>query len=349
VRHRDLESVLLGEATFAMSQAHAQGNEALYNLLDERRSLWVGEPFIEAIYFASDVSVSTRFLNIFTVKTGLLPPSSMLGFAVRIFSKGLARFPRDAVMELDFATVIASFCPGKTQAAMYMLERIVRSERSLPIIYRVFQRGTDIASSMLIRDSSHKKVFQLAQKMHKDALQHMVLFWNKLLADSVNIVQLGQLAKVITEKREEGYALFERVVSDGTDMHSMVRFAQFLQQVMLDHEAADVVRENVLDSLEAEQLVANGAAGGKHDSGAGAGEHPSAAALLSSNRSSMSSDRSRTIKNLSRNINSVFGILFLIIVGLFVFGLVHSEKRIKEIDTIHYAGESRTLAQETIL
>ena len=330
---REHEAIVLGEARFARTQESLTGPQ---QEREERRDeLLVASPYLDAVYCPQDVEVATRHVTLFNRFTGIKTPAVMVSFGVRIYSKGLTLFLNDLWLQLQFATFLCTQAPQRNHVALAICDSVSRNEPDALLMYRLYRRSQSISQAMFIRDQTNKKSFASAQTLHKEALMNMKLFWTKLLADQVDIVQLGSLAKVITDRREEGLKAYERVVSDSTDTTSLIKYAQFLEQVMMDADAANSTREVVLDSLEQEQL------GVTKDS-------TSKASIVGARHNDDSISRSRTISALNFNINVIFLVALLLCVGLFVFYYVVGDQRLRMIERIDSAGQARRLSQEVL-
>ncbi len=328
VKHRDLEAIILGEVKFHRAQQSLTGPQRERE--EQRDELWVAAPYIDFIFCETCVELSVRHLREFMNVTALRLPPLMISYALRVYSKGLARFSSSSWLHLQFATFLCCYCPSRNHVALSLCDHINRDESVDTLtLYRTSRRAASIASALMLRDSTSKKSFIAAQQMHKDALHNMKLFWSKLLQDQVDVLQLGALAKVITDRREEGLRSYERIVSESTDTTTIIKYAQFLEQVMMDPDAATTCRETVLDSIEQEQL--------------GVVSKDTSAKLNVKNRhSSASMNRSRTVENLNFNINLIFGVLFAVVIGLFIFGALIGEQRMKQVTKLSDAGSARS-------
>ena len=327
IKHRDLEAIVLGEIKFPRAQESLTGPQREREEL--RDELWVAFPYIDAVFCESDVEVAVRHLREFMGVTALRLPPLMVAYALRVYSKGLARFTASSWLQLQFAAFLCSYCPSRNQVALSLCDHINRDTSvDTLLLFRTSRRASSIAVAMLIRDSTSKKSFLTAQQMHKDALLNMKLFWSKLLQEQVDVIQLGALAKVITDRREEGLRSYERVVTDTSDTSTLIKFAQFLEQVMMDPDAATSCRETVLDAMEQEQL--------------GVVKDVNNRVSVKSHQTNSAANRSRTVENLNFNINLIFGMLFVIVIGLFVFGYFIGKNRTDQTNKLDVAGSART-------
>ena len=239
-------------------------------------ALWIAYPFLSSVLVVSDVEVAVRGTTDFLKKTGLWPPVVMLAFAVRIYTKGMAKFVWSHWLELQFATFLAAFVPSMNATALGIVEGLTKKDLTYWELYEAQRRMGQIGQSLLIRDNATKRAFASAQKLHREALHSMRAFWDRLLGDHVDMARLGALAKVITDRRAEGFAQYLRVQSDTSDQQSMLRFAQFLEQVMIDHTSAQACRDVLIEGLESERIANGGmpidVGGGGEGDGAEGGE-----------------------------------------------------------------------------
>eukprot|EP00760_Papus_ankaliazontas_P014335 PhM_4_TR16058/c0_g1_i1/m.98468 len=298
----------------------------------------VASPYLHCVYAETDIEVCTRFLQFYTNLTGLYPKSLMVAFALRIYAKGLVKFHDSCFVPYHYACFLCYFTVNRLQIALGMLDFVSRFEMSQALNYRVYRMSTSIKSSLGVRDNAQKKILQTALRMHLDALTNISLFWNRLLGKQVEGAQLANIAKLITDRREEGHRQFERLITENTDHNIMSRYAVFLEEVMMDREASNHCRDIICDQLEMQQNRIRGIKTG-----------PVSANQVSTTmlqKRNVSVRGSHTIHRLSVNMNMMFFALFCCLVGLLVFGILVSQEKDRAIETMHYAGEVRMLTQK---
>jgi PAS domain S-box-containing protein len=316
-----------------------------YDRQDLRDQVAVLQPYVSAVHQATDVELAGRFMRHYEANVRNRPSFSMVIFGLRICSKGLARFPTSVYLNLHLAYYIACYIPSRAQDVAAILLQFQRDTLidigsgvmdtlDLGLHYRVARRSAEISGSALLRDTSQKRFFAAAQRLHRDALQHMSQFWGHLLDDHTDVSQLSSLAKTITDKREEGVVNFQRVCHERSDQPVLARYAQFLEQVMLDAEGADLIRDYIVDVVEQQELNRGG------DMVARGIQH------LVDRQATTTATQSVNLSVLRAVLVCLFLLAALLITGFIVFGAVFSSQTQRLLDRAQVAGIVRDQAHE---
>ena len=317
------------------------------------QSIGVLEAFINAIYIPSDIEVACRFLRYFRLATNLAPSPGMIAFASRIYSKGIAKFGVHHPAILAHHAQFVSCYTGGHWDALASLDALHRriadgdSAFAIDVRYQIYKHHTELSSLLNVRDNSSRKSFLNAQRLHRDALNLMNVFWSHLAHDQPNVGQLATLAKAITDRRTEGSLMYERVVSEHADVLVLAKYVHFLEHVMIEADAASHVKDVIADMLDVTGGATGGAAQLLNDAGGGGGggrggNHPDRSAGggvlghtagagggASGSSTSSFSARSRqqntssTISRLRGTVSAVFLVLVLLLFSLAAYGILY--------------------------
>ena len=333
--YRDLEGVIVGEMLFGKQQLTADRQREV--------DLWAKttpQPSLFAVLFETDIEASCRFLVQYDDIGVLDPPAQWVAFALRIFTKGMVKYSGSRVVEFAFATFLASFSAPRLQLALRICETL-NSTANLLWGVRIQRRILQISSAMNLKDNSHKKLLAYTLRVHRDALAHMTQFWSKLRAEQVDMARLSELAKSITELREQGTVLFDRLLSETIDASTTVRYAKFLEQVMMDSEAADTARDFAIETLQME----SGAMSMTHSTSKTEAKNIT---KLQRDRTDTASS-SETIVGLQWTMNIGFLVISLLALGLLIYVVVLADRRSSIVDQFTAAGSLRSIAQQSLV
>eukprot|EP00756_Hemistasia_phaeocysticola_P027805 Hpha_TRINITY_DN16140_c0_g7::TRINITY_DN16140_c0_g7_i2::g.8627::m.8627 len=306
-------------------------------------------PYISKVYTPTDVEVATRGLVEFIYRMGRDPPQVMLQYAAGVYSKGLLRFMNAPIVKLHYAWFLFILA-SRPQVAHNFLEKNesvvgnLQSEASMTMKYNTYKLTDRLRRKLNIRERHHEEYGRNAQKMHETVLHQMHQFWLRLMELSVDMVQIGYLASSISENREKGLTQFQRALSD--DLQMLTMFADFLEQVMLDKDAAQQCREEIKEMEQEKKQRQMGGSGrkiGASDSGAFVQKLLES---ISSRKDSFGSAANSTIRKLSLNMNLVFLLLVLLIAGNVVFETFQTSTERSIVNKMDSAGGVRMLSQK---
>eukprot|EP01065_Artemidia_motanka_P052929 TRINITY_DN9687_c0_g1_i1.p1 TRINITY_DN9687_c0_g1~~TRINITY_DN9687_c0_g1_i1.p1 ORF type:complete len:3619 (+),score=1022.79 TRINITY_DN9687_c0_g1_i1:109-10965(+) len=338
-RHQNLEGRLSGACRD--TEELAAGSEQATTIQDESEIVHVLCPYVSSVLMPSDVELCTRFLRGYAFATHRTPTRKMLAFASRIYTKGISKYPNSSLIKLHFVNFLHYYC-GEHQQALVETRLLQGMECSWVEHYRLFLMAGRLKQLLKIRDDTDQKAFILARRLHKQTLQHMTTFWSKLLSEKFDSIDIAHLAKLISRKREEGQLLFKRAVRKRFDSEIAIHYSQFLEQVMLDSQAAQEVRGKLRDINQAKLQAA----------GAGAGTGPpvsvnllaqQTAQVLSESRERGSS--SKSIADLSLHMNIMFLLFIVVIAGFGLFDTLLTGMNKDFIQQLKFAGQARMLSQ----
>eukprot|EP01012_Entosiphon_sulcatum_P063860 TRINITY_DN9203_c0_g1_i1.p1 TRINITY_DN9203_c0_g1~~TRINITY_DN9203_c0_g1_i1.p1 ORF type:complete len:2124 (+),score=299.50 TRINITY_DN9203_c0_g1_i1:120-6491(+) len=317
-----------------------------------RKRIDLLQPYVTSVWFPTDVELATRFLREYRVFTGQSPTVRTLAFASRIFTKGLVKYRTTDLVQFHFALFLFHF-GGRLNLALGLLDRLATGPNvGITTRYHAFKMSVKLKSLMGIRNKSYMKIYSQARQLHKDTLLLMSKFWAKLLVPQVDTLSLALLCNCITEHREKGLREFKRTLAHHSgDRIILMKFALFLEQVMLDPEAAQRVRTEAEELSEviavqgSRRSASNLRGGTVADTTIGTGFGAGAGIASYLTRSSHRHSRSSTISTLSFNLYLIFAVLFMLVVGFFVFGKIDGASQQRTIDKMHAAGLIRAISQ----
>jgi len=208
-------------------------------------------PFLSVVRIATDVEVAARFITRF-VQLGRAPngtiPARMLILGARLFSKGAMRFANSQATIVAFANFI--YCQvDNPRATLYLLDQVTISD--VDSRYFSHRLNTAARSDLNMRDAAAHRQFTNTKKTFREALKTIADFWNKLLADNSDLMQLVNSATQIGEKRIETLQAFQAafdVVPNDTSLAS--RYAFFLEHVAMEPTKAEALNSALVQNSE---------------------------------------------------------------------------------------------------
>ena len=310
-------------------------------------------PYIDVVYFYTDVELSTRYLILWDNTVGVRPTSKMLALASRIYTKGMVKFRHYREVHVQFAAFLIRYLERSHIAINFLscLEGNVPESISIASKYKVFEMSNRLKAGLGIRDKSHTTTLSKARKNHKEALELMYQFWQRLSSSKkVNLVGLALLANQIADKREKAGDGFKLVLSQhSADIQVLSQFSNFLLQVMLDKDAYDRCREQI--EFLSETKRHKNRRGGNASEGCttvdttGAAVHtPIINEVMSP---SIDNAGSRTVQLLQLTIRVAFIPLILLLIGNFLVAYLYVKQQLDLIDQVYIAGQARTLFQRS--
>eukprot|EP00759_Apiculatamorpha_spiralis_P049155 PhF_6_TR44193/c0_g1_i1/m.67779 len=298
-------------------------------------------PFVKSVWIPTDVELACRGLRMYSEVVENQATPRMCAFASRIHTKGLSRWPRMPIVVLNFVQFLYSYST-KSRAALTETERLQRLEASFAILYRNSRIQSKLKSMLGMFDNAHTKVVGQCLRLHKQILNDMHVFWGRLLNETVDTVQLAQIANRITSTRTSALASFEKALQNA-NATILRRYARFLEQIMLDTVRSRFILDRLAEQAQARRDAA--LKGRKVDSGL---MNLSETASRQTTQTSINKDRtdsgSTTISRLAFNTAMLFLILLLVIVGFMVFEGYRTDLHDFQVTTLHLAGQSRTLS-----
>eukprot|EP01061_Rhynchopus_euleeides_P000575 TRINITY_DN10403_c0_g1_i1.p1 TRINITY_DN10403_c0_g1~~TRINITY_DN10403_c0_g1_i1.p1 ORF type:complete len:506 (+),score=126.75 TRINITY_DN10403_c0_g1_i1:118-1518(+) len=297
--------------------------------------LFFNVSMVHKVYFCTDVELACRFLRLYCLQREILPEKYQLGYYARVYTKGLCKFGRSNLVHLHFVMFLHYYCQEHA-LALHELRRLLQKDLTIPLMFCSFRLGARLKLILNIKDNSHHKTLLKAHKLYVQTLGFMTLFWTKLMAESFDSLDLAMLADTITEKREEGLKAFELAITTRFDKTTGLKYAQFLEQVMLDEAGAQSIRSAIKDTADNRTAVS---------SKASEGIRMQLEATKKASASKMHA--SKAISTLNIKMNVMFLLFFLIACGFGAFQLVMTSKKKDFINTMDAAGKVRNLVQYT--
>eukprot|EP01063_Lacrimia_lanifica_P000734 TRINITY_DN10373_c0_g3_i1.p1 TRINITY_DN10373_c0_g3~~TRINITY_DN10373_c0_g3_i1.p1 ORF type:complete len:3444 (+),score=1305.70 TRINITY_DN10373_c0_g3_i1:145-10476(+) len=209
-------------------------------------------PYVNHVYFATDVELATRYCMYFTHWTKKAPPARMVDHGNRLFYRAIASFKSSDMLPLHAARFSCWHSSEDEEArkrtlsdvmALYLETVSSRLRSSLEYRYQVAKLKKYVRVQVGVQDTSHLKIWGAAQKLHKEVLNQMSNFWGKLLMSQVDTMQLAVITNQITSNREQADQEFRRVLDICKEETVILSYALFLEQVILDDEGAEMLRE----------------------------------------------------------------------------------------------------------
>lgn len=205
-------------------------------------------PFLRHIYFYTDVEVSTRFIPMLEKITGHYPTKEMLHLATRIYIKGLYRFSDSVALLVSFAAMISEYT-SKPSLALIQCERTNVIAASLPSRYRSYRLLGHLKKQLRLRDAAYQHQCEEAKRAHKEVLIRLHQFWHKL-ASQHDHHQLEVTFSIIAHRRKETNEMFLAALQQNSDRELFLKYADFLEQIMIEPSVADKLRHSVLEEVE---------------------------------------------------------------------------------------------------
>eukprot|EP00756_Hemistasia_phaeocysticola_P034658 Hpha_TRINITY_DN16534_c3_g2::TRINITY_DN16534_c3_g2_i1::g.133600::m.133600 len=353
--HRGITSEFTSQGTGATSE-NSRGPQAPQDEMD------VDVPFISTVYIPTDVELATRTLREYITLTGQAPTPCMLLYAFRIYTKGMALFVRNALLSLHYSYFMCFFAGGLAspdvppvvpcvRAALKESEQLMEWEAAFDTLYQAYKLQSICKPIIGMTNDAHRRVTTAANRIHKDILGHMTDFWKRLLGDKVDTLQLASIANKVTERREEGHFQFRKALQHPTQA-IIKRYGQFLRQVMLDSDAADMIDLRLAEMQEKRREQRQAASGDVALRAADLGEFQDGelqSRAMKRNftaRNSQREQQSATIALLSRRMNFMFFLVGCALAGFFIFEALQGRDKKHMVDRTAAAGTARAIAAQ---
>jgi PAS domain S-box-containing protein len=254
--HKALESGILSEARSRTEERQAArarrnaGGGSRHSDSDSELADHDQEPaaittaYVRRIWCAADVELASRVLREYEFRLGARPPELMVAFVSRLFTKGLLKYHSSA-LAVDFQNYLftQAFQP---RLALSENENIAALDPSVTSMFRAMKLQLRLKTVLNITDHTHARTVKSALRLHKEALGHMTHFWNKLLGEKVDVMQLASIANHITTRREKAQDQFRNSLRFAT-RGTLAKYARFLEQVMYDSQSAALLNQFVAD------------------------------------------------------------------------------------------------------
>ena len=302
-------------------------------------------PYVKKVYVNTDVELAGRCLSELFLQ-GIPADFYHINYVARIYSKGLLAFKKDVAVKLNYTWFLLIIAMRPQMAYSFLVKneevgRIFLHRASINAEYNTHKLIERLRRSLRIKERHHQIFGKQAVKVHEEALSQMHQFWLRLMELSVDMIQISQLASSIAENRENGMVLFKKALSG--DLGVMKVFADFLEDVVLNVDAARFCREEVAE-LEAEKKSIK--MGGSRKGAAQTSEGVVVQRLLENitKRDTFGTSNS-TVKKLAFNLNLVFLLLALLVAGNMILETRFVITQTDVIRKLQLAGEARMLTQ----
>lgn len=309
----------------------------------------ITEPYITNVIVNTDVELASRFLVEHFDNSGSNPTDKMRAHGARLFSKGIARFRRDALVTFHYCQFLTIF-GRKNRMAIAEIDNVSKYEPSFTLSYRAHRLQVKLKASLNMSDTTHLKLLNATLRLHKEILVHMSTFWQKLLSPNVDTVQLASIANTITTRRDQASDMFRRVLLT-PNQTILLKYARFLDQVMLDTNTARIITDRVAEQAEAkrQEMLAGNQQGTREQKAESeiANEHVDLMNKIEEaahQESSLSGAQSSTIETLSNLVHSLFFVLVLLGIGFLIYQSYFEKNAKDSVKKVEAAGRCRYLS-----
>eukprot|EP00756_Hemistasia_phaeocysticola_P005982 Hpha_TRINITY_DN13607_c0_g1::TRINITY_DN13607_c0_g1_i2::g.122875::m.122875 len=198
-------------------------------------------PAIGAVHRPADVELATRFLFDFMLITGRQPTGAMLGFASKLYVKGLLTFKESGLLHLHFSHYVCHSLQAD-RLALRWLNMAELTDCSFATRFQFWR-----LKQQLRVDTTFTKRFAKAKKCHFKALEGMRDFWRLLQTERVESCAPHLCARSIVDLTQDALDEYQKALrfDDGDrpftrlDVPLTVNYGLFIEQVLMDAESAD--------------------------------------------------------------------------------------------------------------
>lgn len=298
-------------------------------------------PFINCVVLPTDVELSTRFLPecaSLQHNSQSALPGATLAFAFRLYTKGIVKFHRSFIVSLHFAHFLLQYA-RRPHLALNETEGIASRADLLSAVtlYGTYKLQTKIRTMLNMSGTSHLKLLRNAVSLHREILTHMAAFWSSLSHNS-SLQQQASIADLITARREAAVQAWKRALHQA-NRDTLIKYALFLQQIVLNPTAA----KSVLDYVADEESAANRSVSNRSDMGGGSSSGKSRAVATAEGEIDMWSASRSSDRHLSIAVHVMFALLVLLAGAFVILGAVRDVNESHQIDRFAAIGEARTL------
>lgn len=203
--------------------------------------------YLDSILLSTDVELATRFLIFFYRVTETRVPEHLLEFGMGIYNKGLNRFVQNPWLKLQFATFLCTYYSKTNHVSLALCEDLQYCQLGPILAYRLHRRANIVSDQRIRRTQAAAHYFQQAFRIHKETIVHMQLFWKRMASERVDISMLAQTSLTIISGCQRGGRYYRMAMQYKANPNIISRYAQFIEDVVLDPESADYAREIAAD------------------------------------------------------------------------------------------------------
>ncbi|KAJ9472612.1 hypothetical protein DIPPA_03215 [Diplonema papillatum] len=304
-------------------------------------------PYVSSVNLETDVELATRVNHEVARFTGSEPAHLQVQYCLRIFNKGLLLYRDGVLVKLQYMWFLLATA-DKPYAAYLFFEKSDEITRVFAISATLYERYNSyklverLRKKLHIREKHQEAFARKALHLHEEVLSQMYQFWQRLMELSVDMVEIGHLASSIAENREKGMNLFKRALTGDTRM--LNTFADFLEGVMLNKDAAKLCWDEIAE-LELEKKARQMGGSRKQVSTDEASVVQRLLDNVTSQKDNFGTAASSTVRKLAVNMNLVFLLLTLLIVGNLLTEVAYTRRQKSIIEKLDAAGQARMLAQ----
>lgn len=231
------------ESTFL---GNASGTSVAHREIDEMNKFEM-TCYLDSVYFTTDVELSSRFLIGFYRVTETTIPDHLLEYGIGIYNKGLNRFVRDAWLQLQFAIFLCTYYAKNNHVSVAFCEDLQNRQLGPILAYRLHRLTNIVSDQRIRRTQAARHYFQQAFRIHKETIVQMQLFWKRMASERIDLSTLAQTSLTIIGGCQRGGRYYRMALEHKPDPTIVTRYAQFVEDVLLDAEAADYAREIAAD------------------------------------------------------------------------------------------------------
>lgn len=197
-------------------------------------------PYIDYIFFDSDVELSTRFLQNFERLVPVKLSGYQLRYAAILYIKGLHQFDYSGDVHLAYIHFLVDQA-NQHAIAIDEMQMLEKRELSLTVSYRLWKLELQVLNATKIRMKNHLSALAHAKEMHSTSLQRVVELWHILMQDSLTEQRKLMFAnRILMETRattREDYENF--IYQDSGNLEALCCYAVFADQLLGDKDVSN--------------------------------------------------------------------------------------------------------------
>lgn len=226
------------------------------NFQGEEQKNVVLEAYLNSVFVPSDIEVACRFLHEFdTLFPDTDPSPQMLVFGARIHTKGIAKYPCNIQVQFYFAIFLAIYAK-KLRMGLTEITLLQNNPTycSVPLSFRMHHLAERLKTSLRILNTNHMVLGSISSEMHREIVGTVTMFWKALANGNPTTTELTEIADLITLKCEKCKDFYAATLETPTEL-LLINYSNFLRDVLLDEESADIIQEGVEKIAEERRLA----------------------------------------------------------------------------------------------
>lgn len=197
-------------------------------------------PYIDYIFFESDVELSTRFLENFERLIPVKLSGYQLRYAAILYIKGLHQFDYSGDVHLAYIHFLVDQA-NQHSVAMDEIQLLEKRELSLFVSYRLWKLEAEVASATRIKLKNQVSALTSAKEMHSTSLQRVVELWHILMQESlVEEKKLMWANSVLMDTRATAREDYENYLyHNAGNLEALCCYAVFADQLLGDKDVSN--------------------------------------------------------------------------------------------------------------